>query len=252
MKSFLVFLDRIHFVWLGAAAALVLVAFAGCYFWAGFYGQGIVPTYAISSATSPYLDCLYFSVVTFSSLGYGDFRPVGVSRLLASMEVFVGLAFLGIAIAKLSSARQSYYTARLFSSDAQARMDKFSIGFDELRRILGAASGSPGIQEIVTTSNFRCVALLNYIKYETANGPFFDDVPIRAVRRVIRYLSLFLTELLPQEKESQSAIGRKLFRNVTLLATVIERSSSNTFLAKDCAKLRLIIESAKSLPHRTK
>jgi hypothetical protein len=118
-----------------------------------------VATYAISSAMSSYSDCLYFSVVTFSSLGYGDLRPVGVSRLLASTEVFIGLAFLGTAIAKLSSARQNYYTARLFSSDAQARLDKFSIGFNELKQTLSGPSGGQDIQGIIETGNVRCAAL---------------------------------------------------------------------------------------------
>ncbi len=247
MKSFLIFLDRVRFVWLGAAAAFALVAFAFAYLWAGSYGQGLVATYGSGASTPQFSECLYFSVVTFSSLGYGDFRPIGVSRLLASAEVIIGLAFLGIAIAKLSSARQSYYTARLFSSDAQARLDKFSIGFNELMKSLNNASGTEKMQEIIETTNVRCVALLNYIKFEIANGPFFDDVPMRAVRRVIRYLAVLLTSLVQNHAEDlQSGMGRKLFRNATLLMTAIEQASHHTFLLKDCARFRLVIESAKA------
>ncbi|MBU2704802.1 pentapeptide repeat-containing protein [Zooshikella marina] len=35
-------------------------------------------------------DCLYFSVVTFTTLGYGDFTPVGLTRLVAAVEAFTG------------------------------------------------------------------------------------------------------------------------------------------------------------------
>ncbi|WRV98830.1 potassium channel family protein [Grimontia sp. NTOU-MAR1] len=35
-------------------------------------------------------DCLYYSVVTFTTLGYGDFIPVGMSRLVAASEAFTG------------------------------------------------------------------------------------------------------------------------------------------------------------------
>jgi hypothetical protein len=248
MKKFLIFLDRVHFGWLGAAAAIALISFAAGFLEAGSYGQGPVPTYAVDPVKLTYSDCLYFSAVTFSSLGYGDFRPVGISRLLASIEVFTGLAFLGVAIARLSSARQSYYTARLFSSDAQTRLDKFSSGFDELRNDLGANSGSQHIQEIIGKSGARRVALLNYIKYETANGPFLEDVPVRAVRRVIRYLHLLMVAVLPHKEESQSSSYRQFFRNAALLAAVIDRSSKNKFLAKDCNRLLSIIEKAKSLP----
>ncbi|MDM5089102.1 ion channel [Aeromonas bestiarum] len=36
------------------------------------------------------LECLYYSVVTFTTLGYGDFTPIGLSRLFAAFEAFTG------------------------------------------------------------------------------------------------------------------------------------------------------------------
>lgn len=37
-----------------------------------------------------FLSCLYYSVVTFTTLGYGDFTPIGVSRAFAAIEAFTG------------------------------------------------------------------------------------------------------------------------------------------------------------------
>jgi len=37
-----------------------------------------------------FLLCVYYSVVTFTTLGYGDFTPVGWSRLVAASEAFTG------------------------------------------------------------------------------------------------------------------------------------------------------------------
>jgi hypothetical protein len=37
-----------------------------------------------------FLTCCYFSVVTFTTLGYGDLTPLGLSRLLAAIEAVVG------------------------------------------------------------------------------------------------------------------------------------------------------------------
>jgi hypothetical protein len=37
-----------------------------------------------------FLECLYYSVVTFTTLGYGDFIPIGFSRLVAAIEAFTG------------------------------------------------------------------------------------------------------------------------------------------------------------------
>jgi len=35
-------------------------------------------------------DCLYFSVVTFTTLGYGDIIPHGLARPIAAFEAFAG------------------------------------------------------------------------------------------------------------------------------------------------------------------
>jgi hypothetical protein len=37
-----------------------------------------------------FLECLYFSVITFTTTGYGDFSPIGFSRLVATLEAFIG------------------------------------------------------------------------------------------------------------------------------------------------------------------
>lgn len=37
-----------------------------------------------------FFSCVYFSVVTFTTLGYGDLSPVGAARFFAAIEAFVG------------------------------------------------------------------------------------------------------------------------------------------------------------------
>ena len=37
-----------------------------------------------------FFSSLYYSVVTFTTLGYGDFTPVGISRAIAALEAFTG------------------------------------------------------------------------------------------------------------------------------------------------------------------
>ena len=37
-----------------------------------------------------FFSCLYYSVVTFTTLGYGDITPIGISRLIAAIEAFTG------------------------------------------------------------------------------------------------------------------------------------------------------------------
>ena len=42
-----------------------------------------------------YLDCLYFSVVTYTTLGFGDQVPVSHARLIAGVEALNGLLLIG-------------------------------------------------------------------------------------------------------------------------------------------------------------
>ena len=59
-----------------------------------------------SSNAMSFLDCLYYSVITFTTLGYGDIIPLGFTRLLAASEAFIGafaLALFVVVVAKKTS-----------------------------------------------------------------------------------------------------------------------------------------------------
>lgn len=62
------------------------------------------------------LDYLYFSVVTFATLGYGDITPEGFSKLLVIIEVLSGMFLAAIFIGKISSERQSTKLTLIYSS----------------------------------------------------------------------------------------------------------------------------------------
>ncbi len=67
-------------------------------------------------------DSLFFSIVTITTVGYGDIRPVGAGRLIAGLEVIMGLMFVGV------------FTALIFARLSRARIKiHFSknIVFDE-------------------------------------------------------------------------------------------------------------------------
>lgn len=46
--------------------------------------------HSLEENTIFFFECLYYSVVTFTTLGYGDFIPVGFSRVIAALEAFTG------------------------------------------------------------------------------------------------------------------------------------------------------------------
>lgn len=52
---------------------------------------------------SSFLHALYFSIVTETTLGYGDITPIGWSRAIVCVQVVSGLLIAGLAIAKITS-----------------------------------------------------------------------------------------------------------------------------------------------------
>ena len=43
--------------------------------------------------------CLYYSIVTFTTLGYGDIHPLGFSHVIASVEALIGAFFMALFVA---------------------------------------------------------------------------------------------------------------------------------------------------------
>lgn len=64
-----------------------------CFYLFGISEQGqIIRIGQVSSAgiLQDMLTCIYYSVVTFTTLGYGDIVPIGFSRFFAALEAFTG------------------------------------------------------------------------------------------------------------------------------------------------------------------
>lgn len=153
----------------------------------------LVPTYGESATIGPG-DALYFSVVTLTSLGYGDIRPAGIARVLAGAEVVLGLSFFGVIVAKISSVKQDYILRRMYYADLiDRRLGKYVEQLDEYRKLYRITSTMLLDGEIdpeltttfksdvaETTLFYQVHALLHEIRdmivFETRNGGFFDDV----------------------------------------------------------------------------
>jgi hypothetical protein len=65
-----------------------------CYFSLGVMSSGHLValnfSHSLEKNLYDFVSCLYFSVVTFTTLGYGDITPVGLSRIVAALEAFSG------------------------------------------------------------------------------------------------------------------------------------------------------------------
>jgi len=79
-----------------AMFGLVLIGYAYLYQRLGIIGPGDVESREFGT-------CLYFSVVTFTTVGYGDFRPAIGSRPVAALEAITGYVYFGLFVAFISS-----------------------------------------------------------------------------------------------------------------------------------------------------
>ena len=62
-----------------------------------FMGSGISNVGIEQITSNNFFDCMYFSTITFTTLGYGDFRPLeGWGRILAGSEAFIGAFMMAL------------------------------------------------------------------------------------------------------------------------------------------------------------
>ena len=61
-----------------------------------------------SGFLSKFLNCLYFSIITATSTGYGDLAPGGISKLFASIQSVIALVVFAVFVSKLVSYKQEF------------------------------------------------------------------------------------------------------------------------------------------------
>jgi len=79
--------------------ASLILHFAALYRWTGMIGPG-------DQHSTSWADAFYFSVVTWTTLGYGDFRPVSEARYIVIVEVMLGYVIMALLISTFVSTIQ--------------------------------------------------------------------------------------------------------------------------------------------------
>lgn len=95
-------IDKLSYVKIGYIIILILVICATLFWLLNAYGNGT------NKLNLDWFDAPYYSIITFASLGYGDISPVGYGKIVASIEVLLGLTLTAIFIGKIASERQYY------------------------------------------------------------------------------------------------------------------------------------------------
>ena len=205
-KMFVFLIEEVSMLWYIVCFIAAIIFFGIAYTLLTPMGHGIGQNLKPLSDFTLFTG-IYFSIVTISSLGYGHMHPMGFSKALACLEVLMGLAVIGIAIAKVTSRRLSYHVSRLFSSDAQKRLEDIAVGFEasqndlttitpELEKVYRSTPSQmvlstkdrseviANFREVISALRSKCVDLRDYLLFEIEQDNYFQIAPTSAMVRV--------------------------------------------------------------------
>jgi hypothetical protein len=236
--------ERVSVLQLLIGVNLLVVVFAAVYW--GLSGpdttNGLIETYGAGGRVT-FLDALYFSVVSLSSLGYGDIRPLGFSRFLAGAEVIIGLSFFGIMVAKISSVRQDYILRRMYYSGmVDTELEEYARQLEEHRKLYVATSNlllSGDIEPELTTTFkdevsettlfFEIHAVLHEVRdvyvFEARSGGFFDNVSDALLMRIYASVQSMMHHTIHlAERDAESACAYVFCGNEQWIGELLELS----------------------------
>jgi hypothetical protein len=236
--------DRLTVGVLLVAVIAVVVAFAIIFRKLAQSG-GIRPTFANASAAFTWADALYFSVVTISSLGYGDYRPVGTARILAGTEVLFGLLILSLFISKVASDRQSALIKLLYSSDHERRLQAFASDLDAYaRRVRSAARDhhDQRLLRIAKASRKLLQGLRSYVVFQTQVGLLGEGNRgvFRKVMRRAADLATFTAQAAKQpgtNARTRRLLEKSLY-SAAQLAEAVETLTNDEEVKATCGGIR--------------
>ncbi len=234
-------------------AALVVFGSACIYDILPAVGQGGLLQ---ARGTVHFLDALYFSVVTFTSLGYGDVIPVGASRLVACAEVILGLTLFGLAVAKASSARQSYYLRRLYVNYATERFSYYEQSLRDLKvAYRHAVLNQPNQLQYLTDLNVRLHGVLHsfdaFILFEASQGDFLGEVSTSSVVKILKQLAKASRQLKKtcdicrDDRQNKKVLvrARQRFMQIKNTVELVKSCSSKLEICDECDIVQKICDS---------
>jgi hypothetical protein len=185
-----------------------VILFSFLFYFLTLSGNGIVLNYPTGSEPG-YLDCLYFSIVTISSLGYGDIRPVGIARFACSIEVVLGLAFFGLLVSRLASRKQDIHLSVIYKDivrkSLEGFLDSFKLFTEEYRNADNLVrkhlekrpeDGNEQLKQLLRGLYFQHRGKVNglrqYLRYCVKNKISFDHSHSRLLLQINKELNKIL------------------------------------------------------------
>ncbi|MCA8830504.1 potassium channel family protein [Hymenobacter pini] len=174
-----------------------------------------------------FLDALYFSVITFTSLGYGDIAPIGAGKIIAALEVLSGLVFIAVLVGKLASERQAALLLLVYTSEQQHRLSAFSKGIQAYDIKLNKDANNYEHEKLNKHSKalYKYITGLQlYLEFQSNEGRLASFGNTSTLTKLYkRFLSLYITTL---DILFTAGIEPKTYRKLERILNRMSRISS--------------------------
>jgi len=134
---------------LGVAYFVLIIAFALLYGIFGNIGENV-----------DYFNYLYFSVVTITSLGYGDFGPLDLfTKILVMIQILLGIVIFGLFISAVA--------------DADRKSEQLEVKLDKLDKLLPFVR--IGIEEVLQNFSYKGIRSIEDLELHRDHAEFYED-----------------------------------------------------------------------------
>ena len=229
--------DPIHKQWkafiVGLGVFVLIVGIcAVLYFRGSPYGWGIKSTFDVTSHPDLWT-CVYFSIITISTVGYGDFRPESWSRLISSCEAIFGLLLMGWLVSELVSKQtgrlQELLVKSILNREAQDFLDEIQERREEIEG-LAVISGSISAEPLLDKTQGLLKAVGRYWRHASTWPDLKKVAQTKACNRMLgeferilaRIEEIFAHETYNTISKSNHDSIRAITENILTVSAVFE------------------------------
>ncbi len=171
------------------------------------------------------LDSLYFSIVTIATVGYGDLSPIGIGRLIASVEILFGMVFISLFVGKAASERQSTLLLLTYTSEQQRRLKEFASGIQEMISKVNIAFNNndhDAIFDLGKESYNYLSSISNYLIFQSNQGRLASFGNLSSLKNLYKTILDFqILSLEAIKLSSTQDRSRNYFKSLSEKANVL-------------------------------
>lgn len=254
-EKFLKFINNISYLHFFILYLIGIFFFAYLYQYLSESTNIIVSTFTDSKNNivypSTYFDFLYFSVVTISTLGYGDFRPIGIGRIISMIQVMYGLIIFTLFVSKFASDRTSSLVKLTYTSDVERRVRKVIKRFEKMVPKLNAIHtnySDDKVNKIVKRLSSDLNIKYAFFKHQVKVGDINDRWAEKLYLKFIKVIFLNIEAIIPILKiayfknyKNNKSINTKIIKDFITLSQSIKNHFKYNEITTICNNIEQLI-----------